>query len=148
MIEEDKILILTVGLPRSGKSTWAIQQNLPIVNRDSIRLALYNQPYIQEMENFVSLIEQTMVKSLFNAGHNKIILDATHLKMKYIESWKEKYLVELKYFDTPIKTCKQRAIDTNKEYLIDVIDRMINECDVVDYLKSLFIIKIDWNKVF
>jgi predicted kinase len=33
-------LILTVGLPRSGKTTWAKQQGVPMVNRDAIRLAL------------------------------------------------------------------------------------------------------------
>ncbi len=30
-------LILTVGLPRSGKTTWALEQGWPIVNPDSIR---------------------------------------------------------------------------------------------------------------
>src|SRR5690554_6874569 len=32
------ILICTVGLPRSGKTTWARKQSYPIVNPDSIRL--------------------------------------------------------------------------------------------------------------
>lgn len=43
-----KKLILTIGLPRSGKSTWAKQQGCPVVNPDSIRLALHGKAYIQE----------------------------------------------------------------------------------------------------
>ena len=129
-----KTIILTCGLPRSGKSTWSIEQSYPVVNRDSIRLALYNQPYIQEMESFVSNIEEVMVKSLFNAGHKIIIIDATHLKQKYIDYWNNKYNVFIKYFFTKIEICKERAINTNKEYLISVIDRMINECDITEIL--------------
>ena len=125
-----KTVVLTCGLPRSGKSTWSIKQGYPVVNRDSIRLALYGQPYIQEMESFVSNIEEVMVKSLFNAGHKIIIIDATHLKQKYIDYWKNRYNVCIKYFFTKIEICKERVIDTNKEYLISVIDRMINECDI------------------
>ena len=33
-----KKLIMTIGLPRSGKSTWARTQACPIVNQDSIKL--------------------------------------------------------------------------------------------------------------
>ncbi|KKK82651.1 hypothetical protein LCGC14_2801230, partial [marine sediment metagenome] len=48
-----KKLILTVGLPRSGKSTWARKQGHPIVNPDSIRLALYGEPFIEEAEPMI-----------------------------------------------------------------------------------------------
>ena len=125
-----KTCILTIGKPRSGKSTWANQQNLPIVNRDSIRMALYDQPYILELENIVSFIEDKMVESLFIAGHNEIIIDATHLKQKYIDKWQNQYNVKLVYFSTSINECKRRAIENKKEYLIDVIDRMVEECDL------------------
>lgn len=123
-------VILTVGLPRSGKSTWAKKQKLPIVNRDSIRLAIHGQPFIGEAEDLVSYVEEKMIKSLFNAGNNVIIIDATHLKWKYISRWEEKYDVEIKYFYTPVDVCKRRASETRKEYLIPVIDRMINETDI------------------
>ncbi len=45
-----KKLICTVGLPRSGKSTWCKTQSYPIVNKDSIRLALHGQRYLQDAE--------------------------------------------------------------------------------------------------
>lgn len=128
-----KKLILTVGLPRSGKTTWANKQSHPIVNRDAIRLALYDQPYIQKMENFVSYFEETMVESLFEAGHDVIIIDATHMKMEYINKWNEKYKIILKYFYVDPITCIRRAKETRKEYLIDVIGNMWKNTDIENF---------------
>jgi len=73
-------LILTVGFPRSGKTTWALQQGHPVVNRDAIRKALHDHDYIQSAEDMVSAIEIYMVKALFLAGHTTVIVDSTHLE--------------------------------------------------------------------
>ena len=40
-----KEIIVTVGLPRSGKTTWAREQGYPIVNPDSIRLSLHGKRF-------------------------------------------------------------------------------------------------------
>ena len=44
---QEKQLILTVGLPRSGKTTWALAQGYPIVAPDAIRLAVTGQRYVE-----------------------------------------------------------------------------------------------------
>jgi predicted kinase len=134
-----KTLILTIGLPRSGKSTWAIDTGFPIVNRDSIRLALHGQAYIQEAEDMVTAIEMYMVKSLFLAGHNTIIIDATHLKREYRVKWEnEDWEVKHQYFDTSKVVCIQRAKNDNKEYLVPIIERMAEESDVIFNTKRLY----------
>ena len=38
---------------RSGKTTWARQQGVPIVNRDAIRLALHGQRFEPRAESVV-----------------------------------------------------------------------------------------------
>ncbi len=54
MEETEQTLILMVGLPRSGKTTRARQIDHPIVNPDSIRLALHApHPFLKGMEPFV-----------------------------------------------------------------------------------------------
>ena len=63
-----KTLILTVGLPRSGKTTWAKKTGLPIVNRDAIRIALHGQAYIQDAEEMITAFEWYMVKALFEVS--------------------------------------------------------------------------------
>jgi len=137
-----KKLILTVGLPRSGKSTWAKQQGLPIVNRDAIRLALHGQAFLAEAEDMVTVIENYMVKSLFLAGHDTIIIDATHLKLKYrqrwidfvnkhidILDWDDLVLIEYKVFGTSMEECIERAEKDSRKDLIPVIERMYFELD-------------------
>lgn len=83
-----KLLLLTVGLPQSGKSTWAKKQGVPIVNPDSIRLALHGQPFIGLAEPFVWAIAKVMVRALFLAGHDKVIVDATNTTAKRRDEWK------------------------------------------------------------
>jgi predicted kinase len=63
-----KKLILTMGLPRSGKSTWAKQQSVPIVSPDAIRLAMTGQRWVGELEDMVWVVAKYMVRSLFLAG--------------------------------------------------------------------------------
>ena len=119
------VLILTVGLPRSGKSTWAHQQGCPVVNRDAIRLALYGQAYIQQAEDMVSAIESYMVTALFTAGHKKVIVDATHLKEKYRKRWESiGCRIEFERFNVPKRVCIERAIKSGRKDLIPIIERM------------------------
>jgi predicted kinase len=121
-------LICTVGLPRSGKSTWSRKQNHPIVNPDSIRFAIHGQRYIQAAEPYVWAIAKTMVHSLFLAGHSTVILDATNLTLKRRQEWISN---NWKTFYYPILTtkeeCIRRAAQENDHYIIDVIKRMSEE---------------------
>ena len=107
-----KILKMTVGLPRSGKSTWAKQQNTPIVNPDSIRLALHGQRFLPEAEAMVWAIAKYMVKSLFLAGHNTVILDATNITISRRNEWKSKEWIRcFVEIDTSAEECLERAIN-------------------------------------
>lgn len=127
-----KNLILTVGLPRSGKSTWAhksiYDRNAVVVNPDSVRLAIHGQAYIREAEGFVWATVKAMVKALFLAGHTEVIIDATNLKEKGRGAWWcDDWTVLYKVFDADSETCMQRARDSNREDLIPVIIRMADE---------------------
>jgi len=123
-----RTLHLTIGLPRSGKSSWAKAQDCPIVNRDSIRFAIGGSIRFFDAEDKVNEIEKIMVKALFKAGHNDVIVDATHLKQKYIDAWEEfshtpmwrpshddrsvrenNFEIMLVKFPTPLVVCMARA---------------------------------------
>lgn len=82
-----KTLIMTVGLPQTGKSTWARTRHVPMVNGDSVRLALHGQPFIVEAEPMVSCVQQLMVRALFIAGHDVVILDGTHTTRASRDRW-------------------------------------------------------------
>ncbi len=126
-------LILTVGLPRSGKSTWALKQGHPIVNRDAIRLALHGHEYIQCAEDMVTALEVYMVRSLFFAGHKTVIVDSTHIKQKYRDKWKfGNWEVEEEIFLTSVGTCIERAKKDKRYDLIPVIERMFEQIKTED----------------
>ena len=124
-----KTLIVTVGIPRSGKSTWSRTTGYPMVNPDSFRLAIHGQPFIAEREDEVWEHVRVAVDALFIAGHDKVVLDATSITRKArtrLRTWQSQiqYKVVFKVFDTPKEICIERAKLSGTEYLIPVIERM------------------------
>lgn len=118
-------LIMTVGLPRSGKSTWAREQTLPVVCPDAIRLALHGQPFVAEAEPFVWAIAKTMVRALFLAGHETVILDATNTTQRRRDEWRSsEWDLAPVLFDTPVAVCIKRAQASGRADLVPVIERM------------------------
>lgn len=120
-------LILTVGLPRSGKSTWArthsAKNGMPIVNPDSIRLAIHGQRFIPLAEPFVWLIAKVMVRALFLTGHHEVILDATNTTRArraewFDANWERDYVV----MTADEATCLARA--ESDEAIIPIIRKM------------------------
>ena len=132
-----KRLIVTVGLPHSGKSTWARQQGFPIVNPDSIRLAMHGQVFAEKAEPWVWAFAYAMAEALFLSGHDTVIVDATNTTDKRRKPWLERFQkpdkgfeVEFKIFETPPDECKRRAWTDKRNDLIPVIDRMLAQWDL------------------
>jgi len=109
-----KRLVVMVGLPQSGKSTEVKLMGCPIVNRDSIRKTLGGTIRYFKEEARVTEIEHIMVESLFNAGHDDVVIDATHLKPAYRNNWKRfaknrDYDIYFYLVMTSLETCMMRA---------------------------------------
>ena len=128
-----KELVLTVGLPRSGKSTWAKDQGVPVVCPDSIRLAIHGCTFIASAEPLVWATAHVMVSSLFLAGHDKVILDACNNTQKRREEWRSKGCYDwdrsFKVFDEGARECISRAKLSGREDLIETIERMDAQSD-------------------
>lgn len=120
-----KFLHVTVGLPRSGKSWWSKMQGVPIVNPDSIRMALHGHVFLAEREAEVWQIAQLMVKSLFLAGHQRVILDATNVTPERRANWySDQWAIMYHVFPTAKEICLARADEEGREDLFPVIDKM------------------------
>jgi predicted kinase len=118
-------LICTVGLPRSGKSTWSRTQPYPKVNKDAIRLALHGQRFLQEAEDWVHTISITMTKALFLSGHDIVICDETNITRKHREDcMSDDWETEFRLFDTSRDVCIERALLTDDYYIIPIIEMM------------------------
>lgn len=138
--DKQKTLICTVGLPRSGKSTWARNSGYPVVNPDAIRWALYGRDWYYPAEAWVWAIAGTMVEALFGAGHKVVVLDATNVSADRRQHWIDKYGAEnivWKIFRTPASVCRDRATKLNQPDLLPVIDKMERLWDVDDPKKGI-----------
>lgn len=120
-----KTLVMTVGLPRSGKSTAARKMNIPIVNPDSIRIALHGQRFIGEAEPMVWVMAKYMVAALFEAGHDNVVLDATNTTVARRSEWIDKRWQRVfALVDTPKEVCIERANNLDDPYILPIIEKM------------------------
>lgn len=115
----EKALIVTVGLPRSGKSTGVdefinrqlMKHNYQVICADDIRLALGVQ-FFQPLENFVWGVHDTMVRAALIRNFNVIIdgTNTTPVSLKKYADMAEKYNFRfgILFFDTPIDICIER----------------------------------------
>ena len=133
-ITKDNTLILTVGLPYSGKSTWARLQAHPIVNPDAVRMAVYGQRFWPDGEKIVWAIVDQMVRSLFMAGHRAVILDACNTTRKRRAEWygdRRPWKVRFHHIPTPENVCTSRAIDAGDKTILPIIERMADQFEPV-----------------
>jgi predicted kinase len=129
MAQHPRLLIATVGLPRSGKSSWARQQGVPLVNPDAIRLSLHEHRFIGRAEPWVWAMAQTMVRALFEAGHSVVILDATNITRERRAMWKSRdWAVCFQEFTTSLQDCIKRALVSGSDpELVGAIERMASQ---------------------
>lgn len=130
-------LLITVGLPRSGKSTWSRKTGHPVVNPDSIRLALHGQAFYGPAEAFVWATAHLMVQALFGAGHETVVLDATNISKRRRDEWRSKdWVCEYVEFATSHIVCIERAYATGKPELVPIIERMNASIEWPDLLQK------------
>lgn len=127
-----KTLYMMVGLPRSGKSTQALNMGRPVVSCDAIRQALGVYPFVPAAEPWVWRIARTMVESLFHAGHQEVVLDSCSYTRKRRDEWRSSnWCRRFVLVDTPKEVCIERALATDQEYLVPTIERMAVEYEPV-----------------
>ena len=128
-------IIITRGLPASGKSTFAkeivrMEPDWVRVNRDAIRWAQGFFPIgNSEQEEFATVIEEAMVVGAIKAGKS-VIIDATHLNPALIHKWfkiakaHSVRKVRVVSFEAPLKDLVWRDSQREKIVGADVIHKL------------------------
>lgn len=130
-------LYVMVALPRSGKSTY-VQEHFSDtvkVSADQLRLLIYGKRFMYKGESEVWRTREVMLKALMEQGL-EIVIDETNMSKE-----SRRGLIELaqEYLYQPVaiviktdkEVCKRRAIETNQEDLIPVIERMAKKYEEV-----------------
>jgi len=132
-------LICMMGLPRSGKSTIAKTMGYPIVSPDALRLSIYGQRFWGPGEKMVWATAHIMVRALFEAGHDVVIVDATNFNRSQRDQWKNsEWELYFKYVPTTKEVCIQRAIDGGWEDLVDIIEMMATRFEPLEEDEAWF----------
>lgn len=113
-------LVVLIGMPASGKSTWAradAEQNkgrTMIVSRDAIRLHMFGVVHDPEIEGRISWIQDSLILTGLWSGL-RVVVDNTNLRTGYrnaLVKLARESGVPVKYseifFSTPITKCIER----------------------------------------
>ncbi|MBG0561880.1 phosphatase domain-containing protein [Actinoplanes aureus] len=127
-------LLITRGLPASGKTTFArkLQPDVVRVNRDDLRIMLHGRRlFTQRAEAQVTQAQRAAVEALLRA-RGSVIVDDTNLRGKTVREWAElaarfDATFEVHDFtDVPVEECVRRDADRPEDERVgeDAIRRM------------------------
>jgi len=129
-------LIMTKGLPASGKSTWAKELidsetgKWKRINKDDMRAMLDNSKYSRGNEKFVLEIRNILIEEALKAGYN-VIVDDTNYHPKHEEALRKivskypKVEFEIKDFsNVPLEECLKRDAKRENSVGKNVIMKM------------------------
>jgi len=106
-------LILLVGLPGSGKSTWAARKKLPVLSSDELRRILADDPTDQSIHKRVFSVLRLLIKHRLELKRPVTCIDATNLTPKERRPYlalarRHDAIIEAVFFNTPIAECQRR----------------------------------------
>ena len=126
------MVTILIGLPASGKSTYAAEEGSLVLSSDKIREELYGDESIQGNPAKVFFILYGMMEEAINDGAKHIIIDATNMskrdRSKAIEIAKGgNHIVRAVVMDTPIAVCVRRNDARERKVPDFVFDRMLRK---------------------
>ena len=102
-----------VGLPGSGKTTWAARQSFSVLSSDAVRLLIADDPAIQTIHRRVFATLRQLARQRMELRRPVTCIDATSLTR-----WERRPWVRLAedadceaeaiFFDTPLEVCLDR----------------------------------------
>jgi len=147
----NQVIEILVGIPASGKSTYAIEKvrdnsDYIRINRDSLRM-MFSGSYLVDysIEKIITDVEYNIIDSVLKSGKS-VVVDNTHLRLKYIRSYFDKFTdhaeISIKIFHISIEDAIERDNNRGEKMVgIEVIERMYE-----NYLNLLPILEREYKE--
>jgi predicted kinase len=122
-------VVLAIGLPGSGKSSWFKRHNIHPLSSDLLRELLFDDPQEQRFQDLIFSNLRSMLKARLVARRPMNYVDATNLTPHDRHSWIKLakdygYDVQGVFFDVPLDVCMERHQRRGRAVPEDVMRKM------------------------
>lgn len=122
-------VVLAIGLPGSGKSSWFKRNDITPLSSDMLRALLFDDPVEQRFQDLVFSNLRSMLKARLIAKRPVSYVDTTNLTPQERQNWIKLardygYEVQAVYFDVPLEICLERNAKRQRVVPEDVMRRM------------------------
>ena len=123
------IVVLAIGLPGSGKSSWFKRHNVAPLSSDMVRSLLFDDVREQRFQDLVFSNLRSMLKARLIAKRPMNYVDATNLTPQERQHWIKlakdyNYEVHAVFFDVPLEVCIDRHHRRDRVVPEDMMRRM------------------------
>jgi predicted kinase len=123
------VVVLAIGLPGSGKSSWFKRHNVVPLSSDMVRSLLFDDVREQRFQDLVFSNLRSMLKARLIAKRPMNYVDATNLTPQERQHWIKlakdyQYEVHAVFFDVPLEVCIERHQRRERVVPEDVMRRM------------------------
>ena len=125
-------VVLAIGLPGSGKSSWFKRHNIHPLSSDLLRELLFDDAQEERFGDLVFSNLRSMLKARLIARRPMNYVDATNLTPHDRQSWIKLakdygYDVQGVFFDVPLEVCLERHQRRGRAVPEDVMRRMASK---------------------
>ena len=125
-------VVLAIGLPGSGKSSWFKRHKITPLSSDLLRVLLFDDATEQRFQDLIFSNLRSMLKARLIARRPTNYVDATNLSPHERNGWIKLakdygYEVQAVFFDVPVEVCLERNQRRERKVPEDAMRRMASK---------------------